>query len=317
MRIKTEIQAAIGALLAVLILSSFGMIGLLARMTPAIEHILEQNVSSLDSVETMLVLLARPRNGLDDGPDPTASAEFESALERLRSQITEPTEVPLVQAVTQHYQGALSGDRAALDATIDNLERLADVNRNTMVQRDVDARRLGIAGAWAAVFLGIFGFLLSLLIASRLTRRVVTPFHELYATVTAFMGGDLYRRCPTGAFPREFEAVAVTLNDLLDEHQVHLTHTLEPAAAAERPLLLGLLDRHAHPALVFDIDGHLVASNRATLDLPVTPETEALLARAAEAAARGALVPDDGEERLTLHRLGDGGWLVELPEHPG
>ena len=60
MRIRDEIRLGVGTLLLVQILLMFAAVGLLSRMTPAIDQILEDNERSIHAVERMLVVLAEP-----------------------------------------------------------------------------------------------------------------------------------------------------------------------------------------------------------------------------------------------------------------
>ncbi|MBA2663233.1 MAG: hypothetical protein H0U74_13150 [Bradymonadaceae bacterium] len=309
MRIKTEIQAAIGALLLVQIITSFGAIALLSRMAPAIEEILEENVYSIDAAEDMLVILATVRIRGPFEPEHEDWKDFEAALERTRANVTEPAEPLVIEVISASYRPALGGESEALLTTIDALRQLAHINRQTMIRRDEQAKALGIAGAWAAVFLGFGGFALSVVIVVRLTRRVVAPFRELHATVTGFQRGDLYRRSRTGAFPLEFEEVARVLNTLLDEYQVRRSQGGGPTIQGlDRSALLHMIDRAPTPTLVYDCAGKLIASNRAALDLDATPQ-DVYLSQAAELVASGAPTPTPG---FRFHALADEGWLCEI-----
>ncbi len=295
MRVRAELGLAIGALLAVQVLTSFGAIALLSRMSPAIAQIVEENLYSIDAVEEMLAALALAQVDAAE-----AGRSFAGALERARSNITEDEEGPALEMIERHYEAALSGDAEARGRTVAGLRELARINYASTWHADQRAQRLGTAGAWAAVLLGAMGFVLSGVAIGRLVRRVVRPLADLRDTVSAFRGGDPHRRCRRPDAPVEFQEVAETLDDLLDAH--HARERRDEAGdrgdagaldALERRALLLLLGERGRPTLLVDAGGRVRAANPEGLSRLDGSEEGALLRARLEARARGESPEDD------------------------
>src|SRR5690606_10406021 len=86
MRIRDEVRLGVGALLAIQVLTMIAAVALLARMTPAIDQILENNEKSIRAVERMLLVLAEPPPG--PGQPDLRRAHFERALAEAQGNIT-------------------------------------------------------------------------------------------------------------------------------------------------------------------------------------------------------------------------------------
>lgn len=214
MDLRREVLLTIGSLVLVNLLLAFGAIGLFVRMGPAIELILQENVYSITATEEILAELAAtggtalPRD---------ARARVGEALQRAQRNVTEDDERPVLDALERRLPAALAGDRASREVVVADLQRLIGINRDAMGRVDEEARRLGSAGAWAAVLLGFLSFLLSLLVVVRLQRSFVGPLIELSQVMDRVHRGDHWRRCHARAAPREVLQVLEAVNRLLDE----------------------------------------------------------------------------------------------------
>ncbi|TXD34464.1 HAMP domain-containing protein [Lujinxingia vulgaris] len=307
MRVRTEITALLIALLSLQILTSLGAIGLLSRMAPAIEQIIEENSYSIIAVEEMLVILGNtPVNDED-------RERFDEAFTRASTNITESGERPAIHTIERYHQAALRGDAQARAETTSALSELARINHDSMARMDERAKRMGISGAWAAMILGVISVFLGLVFARRLLHRIVEPAEDFQATARAFTSGDLLRRVHLDEPPPEFKDTARCINTLLDEHQ-RLRHGGSPQSDAtpspragtlsdgERRLAIALLDDYATPGALLDSSGRVLATSRAALDLP--DEARAQL-RELDAIAE--------DERLWRRRqLTDELWLATL-----
>lgn len=211
MRVRSEILVGVGALLAVQVATTLAAIGLLARMSPAVERILEENVATLTAVEDMLAALA-----VEDGATVATRSPFAEALARARANVTEPEEVPLLAEIDGLAPAAVAGDPVAVREVVARLEELSDVNRRSMARMDARARQLGMAGAWAAVGLGTIGFVMSVGVSRRLARRIEEPLAEVDAALAAAGHGDIHRRCIVREGPSELVRIAREVNELLD-----------------------------------------------------------------------------------------------------
>jgi len=214
MDLRREFLTTIGALVGLNILLAFGMIGLFVRMGPAIERILEDNLESIVAAEEMLAVIAEADTG---GVKSAERERFETAWQRIRDNVTEPEEPAVLVAVERSVPGALDGDYAASVALVHDLRELISVNREAMRRADREAKRLGGAGAWAAVLVGFLSFALSLFIMSRLRRRLLTPLVDLHDVLEAAKTGDQFRRCRGSDAPAELRQVLEAVNHLLDE----------------------------------------------------------------------------------------------------
>lgn len=307
-RLVDETKLSVLALLALQVVTSLSAITLLTRMSPAIEHILTENLSSIRSAEQMLAALT----GAARTPEEEAArrAAFDEALALARDNVTEAEERPALAAIEANRARALEGDPEARRAAVEAILELSRVNHVSTERADLRARRLGSAGAWAAVLLGGVGLIVSVLLIRRQLRRVALPLAELQATVQAFRQGDRHRRTNPSGAPAEFREVGKALDELIDR-ALAPQRALPPGSSAgvERAALLHLLDRTAHPALVIDPAGRPLAAGQAALDR-LHAEGGAELRAALEGVPRAteeSLPP--GVKRTPL--VG-GAWLVEL-----
>jgi PAS domain-containing protein len=261
MRLRTELEIAAVALVTVQVVTSFAAIGLLVRMGPAVERILDDNVTSVIAVEQMLGAIALAEHDL-----PGAAARYQQGLTLARENITEAEEEPLLARLDEMGPGALAGDGTARAAAVGALDALSEVNRESMARTDASEQRLGYGGAWAAAVLGVVSFAVGVLVSRRLVDRVVAPLAEVDATLQAARRGDPRRRSAVLDAPEEVARVARDVNDLLDERQALCTKPPPQSALLDRAALLHLLEASPSPLVVVDEDGGLHAANHAARD---------------------------------------------------
>lgn len=214
MELRRELMLTIGMLVVFNLLLAFGSIGLLARMGPAIEHILQENVFSIVAAEAMLAALAEAGG---EPLTPEARQSVLRALDNAQRNVTEAAERPVLDRVRDALPRALDGDAEARRAAVAAVRELIAINREAMRDVDEAAQRLGNAGAWAAVFIGFLSFLLSIVIVVRLQKRFVQPLVDLHAVLENARAGDRLRRCRLSDAPREVIQVTQSVNRLLDE----------------------------------------------------------------------------------------------------
>ena len=202
----------IAVLLGIQMALAFGSIGLLSRMSPAVQEILAENVYSNEAAEDMLSAMALSAAGVEGDHGRT----FESALDRARKNITVDAEVVPLEALGRLQQGALAGDREALANAVSQANQLIRVNRDAMQVANERARRLGTTGAWAAVALALAGWLASVVVVGRAVVGLVEPVEELHATLKAHREGDPYRRCQSRRASMEMRQILSAVNVLLD-----------------------------------------------------------------------------------------------------
>jgi len=211
--VRRELQLGLGALMLFEVVLCFGAIALFSRMAPAIERILQENVYSIEAAEEMLVVLALTADG-PAGDD--LRRRFQDALQAARDNTTEDEEVPVLNQIERNASRVLNGDRTALAATVEPLRRLVQINRDAMRRTHQEARRLGIAGAWAVVILAVAAFAVSFVVTQRVRSRILAPLDELQAVLRSTREGDSFRRCQLRDAPDELREAMRSINDLLD-----------------------------------------------------------------------------------------------------
>ena len=214
MELRRELSLLLGTLVCLNVLLAFGVSGLLARMGPAVERILLDNVDSMLAAEEILATLAESRSGELSAAE---RKRIDEALARARDNVTESAEIPVLRSLADRLAsttGADEGDRTPL---VGDLQSLIGINRDAMMEADQEAQRLGVAGAWVAALVGVLSFGMSLLVLRRMRRRLVAPLLELHATLEAARQGERFRRCHSRGAPLEMRRVLESVNLLLDE----------------------------------------------------------------------------------------------------
>lgn len=213
MKLANEVSVFLWLLRTAVLLLGLGTVWVFARMSPAIDHILADNVRTLEATETMLAALARPESS-------EAPGRFEAALRVAAENQSEPAEAPLIRQLEQQWAERGAADLAAMDRrkVVAILEQLSKIHRTSMEQANAEARRLGAAGGWVVVLLGLLVLGGSQMFARRLDDRVVRPLLSIADAATAIEGGNRYRRCSVGeGSAEELRRIAAGIDHLLDE----------------------------------------------------------------------------------------------------
>lgn len=214
MTLRRDLLLAMGILVGISSVVSFGAIGLFARMSPAIEKILQENVVSIEASEEMLVVLAKVR------AEPLTSSDqeaFEKALGRARDNVTEESELPVILRIEGHWRNALEGNLRNLNLVVDEIRTLSAVNRQAMETSNRQARRLGEAGGWAAVLIALVALAIGVITIRKTDQRILRVFAELHEVLKADRRGDHLRRCQIPYTSNELREILLNVNGLLDE----------------------------------------------------------------------------------------------------
>lgn len=311
MQLRREFLVGLGTLVTLNILFAFGAIGLLLRMSPAIERILQENIYSIEATEEMLSLLVQ--SSRQPSRDMTLQ-QFEQAWQRARNNVTEAEETSVLQTIQQHYRAAIGGDEQAVGTVVRALQRLMHINRSAMEATDEEAQRLGFAGAWVAVLVALVSFVISLMVVHKLEGRVLNPFVELYRVLQSVLAGNPYRRCREIDAPEEIKRVLNSVNLILDErltrnHADAQKKRASSHATLERSALMYLLEARSDAMVVVDEHGEIVASNRRGLAVLSSPNGVVLRQRLLDLPSQG-----DGQTVEPIPLKGSSGWLCVL--HP-
>lgn len=295
MSLRHELLLAWAALVVAQVLTLAGAVGLLARMTPAIGTIMEDNERSIAAVEIMLAELGRSH------ADPGAQARFEEALAVARGNVTEDAEPEQLDRLDASYPAAFTGDPTARERVTVALQALASINREAMEASAERASAVGRTGAWAAAVLGLLSLLAAVGMKRRLERRVIEPIEATAAAVESILEGDRHRRCPVHG-PREIAAVGRGVEALRERPTHAVAHRDE--RHDERRLLLALLDLEPGVAFLVDDRGAILHANLAgTNALLVDPGLGTVMRE-----PEGPLPPG-----FSRQALGDGAMVVRGP----
>jgi hypothetical protein len=259
MRVRQEIRFGITILLLLQLGTSFSALVLLGRMTPALDHLVADNLDSMRAASQMLAALTL------EATEEGASDRFLAALDAARHNVTEPAEAPRIAALDRDHPAALatppgSPERARLAAEV---LALSEVNREAVVALARRTNSLGRSGAWAAALLALLTLALSAWVVSRLAQVIAEPLERLFAVMAVHQedrpGRPDPARCRTEG-PPELRLIAEGINRLLDAR-------LQPPPPSRddelRDALLQLLDREDAPVMLVRPGGDYYAMNTA------------------------------------------------------
>lgn len=281
---ERELRLSVITLGAVLVLTALVAINLLQRMTPALADVLDQNMRSMNAAGDMLASLAAAR--LPEAEAAAARDRFRAALEEAAWNRSEPEEEALLDELRALEAPAFRGEPLAIQRALAALEGLGRVNRAAAERANGEAKRLGTAGAWAVALLGVLGFGASLLLAQRLSRRLLSPLHELGRVLAAVERGDPLQRCATRGMPGSQLELLGRLNRLLDS-SLQRGDGVASAPTGASGLIPGLLDTWGGALVLLDADGKVIAASRAAVEL-LSSERGPTLREALRGALQGA-----------------------------
>lgn len=307
-RVLQEIRLALGALLLVQLINTLGTLAVLGRMSPMIEKILGENVTSLEASEGMLVELTSTASSA------AGRQRFEASLEEAKANVTMSEERPLIEMIDLMYLDAIRDpDSESRARTVAALADLAALNRQAMHESNAQAKQLAASGAWASVLLGLVSLSISAVFVRRLTHQIAGPLGQLRNVVDAAVRGDTYRRFRGEGSPEVLE-IGRGLNRLLDGR-------LEPIqrrslSEIDRAAVLRLLDRSGRASVVIDHEGKVLIASQSALPLLEGEAAEATtraLAAYVREPVTGPLIA--GAEELIQGEA----WLLDLqaPNPPG
>jgi hypothetical protein len=144
---------------------------------------------------------------------------------------------------------------------------------------------VSMAGAWSMVLLALIGLAASAVVLRRLVARVAVPVERIDEALAGFGGGDGFRRIRLDAAPPELTRIAASICSLMDPRSAD-EEDPRAVAAADRAVLLHLLDGMAAPALVVDRSGTPTALSVSAL-ARLEADTGGAIKRSLKAAAAG------------------------------
>jgi hypothetical protein len=199
-------------IISINILMALGSIWVFMRMAPAIEVIIDRNEKSLQACEEMLSAMVI--NSVDGSE---SIDRFISALSIAENNITEYGEKNVIEGISAAYKSAFTGDEESILLTVQNINKLSEINRTAMIRADIKARQLGNAGAWGVVFMATLALVSSLVFMKQFRRSISGALMEIYTVIKANKSGETFRRCSDyDDIPKDISYIYSGINELLD-----------------------------------------------------------------------------------------------------
>ena len=314
MELRRDLLLGIGALITFNLLMSWGAVGALSRMRPAIERIFSDNLRSIEAAEDMLIVVAKSEG---ERLAPSARQRFFRAYDRAAKNISEENERATLRRIREYTSTAFEGDSFSNQAMIEELRHLIQDNRVAMNRVEREALRLSTAGAWFAIFVALFCFMMGMLVVRRVNRQILDPIVALFETVEAVRAGDRHRRCLHQEGPVEIRRILDGVNFLLDRRNQGVAAQEASASELERAAIHHLLEAMDKASFIVDPQGQVAAANRAGLELLSSDEGETLRAALAQAPFSSSQQESQGElGTMSSAPLGGGkGWLCTFERH--
>jgi hypothetical protein len=278
MELRRDLLLGVGSLFLLNLLVALVTIALFTRMGPVIDQIMRENVHSTEAGERMLAALATA----GDGPmEPAERKRYVEALGAARSNVTEEAEKAPLDRLMALEPAVVAGAASARAEAVTQIDRLTAINYQAIAATALEARRLGLAGAWFSVFVAGFALILSVLAVRRLNQRLLVPVRELWATLEAARAGNTFRRCAGSHLPEEIWRIFTQVNEMLDQRSNPRPYT-DRRAHVDRAVVLWALRQRQQPTFVIDDRGQIFAANgpaHALLGDLRGPEVRAALAQ--------------------------------------
>ncbi|MBM9614064.1 hypothetical protein JWJ90_07165 [Desulfobulbus rhabdoformis] len=215
MRLSHAVRVGAWVLVGLNVLMAVGTIAIFARMSPAIEVILDRNERSLQACEEMLTTLSMVSTKRPFTPKEIQS--FRASFEDAQANITENQEPKPLQQLAFQENKLYQGDRNARITSIKAIIDLAQINRKAMFAADRHAQQLGTTGGWGVTFMALSAFLVGVIFIRNLSQRVVAPLEEIHTVLQANRNGETLRRCSGVHLAQDVATIYANLNALLDE----------------------------------------------------------------------------------------------------
>jgi hypothetical protein len=259
-KIRTEVGIGIYILVGVQCFTTVVTLFQLSRVSPTIDVVLRDNVSSLEAAEEMLAALTDAQSPSSGGH----SEAFDHAFAMAQAASTEQGEQVQLDKIAAEIDAAMGGDPWARARAVAAIREISRLNRQAMADANLVAQDISSTGAWAAVSLGLASAFLSLIVSRRLRARLENPMTELDLALEGVRRGERMRRVSLDNAPFEAQRLADNLNWLLDREQCSTT-VVSNDATMHRALALHTIDHDPLPTVVIDADGQILAANRAAL----------------------------------------------------
>ena len=192
-------------LICSMIITIAGIYGFL-RLEPAINLLNSSNTQSLFYTEQMLTSISAKKD----------IKKFEYNLDLAGRNVTENGERNAIDEILLDYLPAFKGNKEAEEQTINDIVKLAKINRLAMEQAGVKARKQEAVGIWIILFPSAFIWIIGIALLKRLDRTFLKPIQELNDVVFEYNKGNNMRRCPSTAVSKDLQLLYDGINKILD-----------------------------------------------------------------------------------------------------
>ncbi len=214
MKLSHSIKISISFLVSINLLIAFGAIWLFMRIAPAIDLIVKNNVSSLESCQGMLASLIPTEN---ESIAKKNFRIFEYNLKKAKDNALKNSERVRVNTIRRNYKKAFDNDIESRSHIMLAIDQLARINKDAIFKLEKKAMQLSKTGAWGIVFMAGMMFLLSMLLLQRLNKKFLYPVEEIYDVMKACKNNDNLRRCTGVNMNEDMKLIFDETNKLLDE----------------------------------------------------------------------------------------------------
>lgn|GEM_PF-891082 len=176
------------------------------RIEPAINLLNSSNTQSLYYAEQMLTSISAKKD----------LKTFEKNLNLAKNNITEDGEKEVLDEITALYLPAFKGNKESEEKTIDKIADLAKINRLSMEEAGIQAKKQQAIGIWIILFPSVFIWIIGIALLKRLDRTFIKPVQELNDAIFEYNQGNRMRRCPSISVSKDLQKLYDGINTILD-----------------------------------------------------------------------------------------------------
>ena len=176
------------------------------RLEPTISLLNSTNTQSLYYTEEMLTSISVKKD----------LNKFEQNLNLAKKNISEVGEDKIIDEIYANYLPAFKGNKYAEEITINKITDLAKINRLSMEQAGIDAKKQQAIGIWIIIFPSVFIWIIGITLLKRLDRVLIKPIQELNDVIYDYNKGNYMRRCPSITCSKDLQMLYDGINNILD-----------------------------------------------------------------------------------------------------
>lgn len=177
------------------------------KLAPFVNTLNSSNTETLYYAEQMLSSISLKKD----------LKTFEENLDKAKNNITETGEQEAIDKIINNYKPAFNGNKKVEEEIIDEIRELSRINRVSMEQAGLKAKRMQTVGIWIIIFPSVFIWIIGLTLLARLKRTFIKPMEELNDVICDYNSGNRMRRCPSYTISKDLQKLYDGINRILDE----------------------------------------------------------------------------------------------------